>query len=126
MHQPTKSRRGRVYYIFYRFIKQVQKELPQDILLSILNSIRDLLELEIELPPPDSDADSSAGSSPTPDQDGNAILEEAITASSIFDSQLYLFETTGTLISTMSSLGEDEQLNLLQVFVPPSISLRCS
>ncbi|KIO34261.1 hypothetical protein M407DRAFT_16794 [Tulasnella calospora MUT 4182] len=125
MHQPKKSRRGRVYYIFYRFIKQVQKELPQDILLSILNSIRDLLELEIELPPPDSDANSSAGSSPTPDQDGNAILEEAITASSIFDSQLYLFETTGSLISTMSSLGEDEQFNLLQVFIPPSISCFC-
>ncbi|KAG9047337.1 pre-tRNA nuclear export protein [Tulasnella sp. UAMH 9824] len=122
MHQPKKSRRGRVYYIFYRFIKQVQKELPQDILLSILNSIKDLLELETELPPPDSDANSSAGSSPTPDQDGNAILEEAITASSIFDSQLYLFETTGILISTMSSLGEDEQFNLLQAVLAPLLS----
>ncbi|KAG8977966.1 pre-tRNA nuclear export protein, partial [Tulasnella sp. 427] len=122
MHQPKKSRRGRVFYIFHRFIKQVQKELPQDILLSILNSIRDLLDLDIELPAPDTDENSSAGSSPTPDQDGNAILEEAVTASSAFDSQIYLFETTGTLIWCTSSMGEDEQFNLLQAALAPLLS----
>ncbi|KAG8906804.1 pre-tRNA nuclear export protein [Tulasnella sp. 403] len=121
MHQARKNRRGRVFYVFHRFIKEVRNDIPQDLILSLLTSIQDLLELELEPPPADADGNSSssAGSSPTPDQDASNLLEEAIKAPGLFDSQLYLFETTGTLISSLAEVGEDEQVSLLRAITNP-------
>lgn len=117
MHQSRKSGRGRVFYIFHRFIRELRSEMSESLIPSLLGSIEDLLALEIELPAPDSEdlSSSSAGSSPNPDQDANSILEDAVRTSTLFDSQLWLFETTGTLISALVGANEGQQLSLLQV-----------
>ncbi len=117
MHQTRKNRRGRVFYIFHRFIKELRNDIPQAIIPTLLESIQDLLALDIELPVPDSDnkSNSSAGSSPTPDQDANSILEEAVKTPGLFDNQLYLFETTGTMISLLMGEDDTQQVAVLEV-----------
>lgn len=127
MHQPKKNKRGRIFYIFSRFIKDVRFDLAPELIPPLLQNIQDLLPLEVELPPPATDTEtrsaSSNGSSPQPDQDANAYLEEAVKTPGLFDSQLYLFESTGMLISLMPT---GQEVALLQVSFPLSSSLTIS
>jgi exportin-T len=76
--------------------------------VNIANSIRDLLPIEVVLPDAD-DSDSSAD-----------LLSEAV-KSSAFDSQLYLYETLGTLCSLLSKTP-DQLASLLLSFVKPLMS----
>lgn len=69
-------------------------------MLSILNGIGDLLILNVEMPDEDS-----------PQED---ILEAAVNTSTLFDSQIYLFETVGNLLSLLNN-APTEQVALLQV-----------
>jgi len=75
-------------------------EIPTEIVTAILSGIGDLLVLNVELP----DEDSPQGD----------ILEVAVNTPTLFDSQIYLFETVGTLLSLLGNMP-DEQLGLLQV-----------
>jgi exportin-T len=73
--------------------------------MNIATSIRDLLPIEVQLPDAD-DSDSSTD-----------LLSEAI-RSSAFDSQLYLYETVGTLCSLLFRTPE-QLAELLLSFVKP-------
>jgi len=99
--------RGRLFYLFHRFIKDIRSEIPHELVPTILNSIGDLVVLNVELPEPD-----SPGIDP---------LENAVNTPSLFDSQLYLFETVGTLLSLLSGV-QVEQAVLLQTITNPLLT----
>ncbi|KAJ7756382.1 armadillo-type protein [Mycena maculata] len=108
LHNSDASHRSRVNYLFYRFIKEVRNDIPADVAVNIASSIRDLLPIEVQLP----DADDSDSSSD--------VLSELV-KSSTFDSQLYLYETVGTLCSLLSKTPE-QLASLLLSFVKPLMS----
>ncbi len=104
MHNPDTRLRSRVYYLFYRFIKEDRNEIPVSLSGTIIYSIRDLLVIQVDLPDPeDSDQD---------------ILTEAVNNPGMFDAQLYLFETVGTLISLFYKTPEQASALLSSVVKP--------
>jgi exportin-T len=108
LHNSDTNHRSRVNYLFHRFIKEVRSDIPGEVAVNIANSLRDLLPIEVQLPDAD-DSDSSAD-----------LLSEAI-KNSAFDSQLYLYETVGTLCSLLSKTP-DQLASLLLSFVKPLMS----
>lgn len=103
LHNPDPSFRSRVYYLFYRFIKDVKSDIPPDICVNIVGSFRDLLPIEVQIPvAEDSETD---------------LLAEAM-KSSAFDSQLYLYETVGILCSLVFK-NPEQMATLLLSFVKP-------
>ncbi|KAJ7903544.1 armadillo-type protein [Mycena olivaceomarginata] len=108
LHNLDTNHRSRVNYLFHRFIKEVRSDIPGEVAVNIANSLRDLLPIEVQLPDAD-DSDSSAD-----------LLSEAI-KNSAFDSQLYLYETVGTLCSLLSKTP-DQLASLLLSFVKPLMS----
>ena len=94
-----------MFYLFYRFIREDRNEIPPDLAVSLLEGFRDLLAIQVELPELES----------TESQD---ILREAVTAPSIFDSQLYLYEAAGTLISLLHKTPDQAAALLLSVIRP--------
>ncbi|KAJ7066937.1 armadillo-type protein [Mycena amicta] len=108
IHNADANHRSRVFYLFYRFVKEIRNDIPVDVAVNIGNSIRDLLAIEVQLPDAD-DSDSSAD-----------LLAEAI-KSSAFDSQLYLYETVGSLCSLLYKTP-DQLTSLLLSFVKPLMS----
>ncbi|KAG8841291.1 pre-tRNA nuclear export protein, partial [Tulasnella sp. 330] len=121
MHQPKSNRRGRIFYVFHRFVKDIRHDIPQELVESLLNSVLDLLTIEVSQSDLESDnySSSSKGSSPTPGQDAGFILEEAVKSAGFFDNQLYLFEAVGTLVSVRS---DPEQQVLLQAVINPILN----
>ncbi|KAG8868598.1 pre-tRNA nuclear export protein, partial [Tulasnella sp. 331] len=121
MHQPKSNRRGRILYVFHRFVKDIRHDIPQELVESLLNSVLDLLTIEVSQSDLESDnySSSSKGSSPTPGQDAGFILEEAVKSAGFFDNQLYLFEAVGTLVSVRS---DPEQQVLLQAVINPILN----
>ncbi|THH00220.1 hypothetical protein EW026_g2257 [Hermanssonia centrifuga] len=104
LHNPESSLRSRVFYLFHRFIKEDRNEIPVDLAGSLIEGMRDLLVVQVEVPELDS-----------PDQD---LLTEAVKTPGIFDAQLYLFETVGTLISLFYKSPEQRGALLLSVVKP--------
>lgn len=104
IHHPKSSIRARASYLFHKFIKEDRNEVPPGIVVRLLDSIGDALTVQAELPELDS-----------PEQD---ILFEAVNEPSVFDSQLYLFEAAGTLVSLTYSVPE-QQSELLQRLIKP-------
>lgn len=96
--------RSRVFYLFHRFIKEDRNEITTELSASLVEGIRDLLPIQVELPELES-----------PEQD---LLMEAIKNPGIFDAQLYLFETVGTLVSLFYKMPE-RRTNLLSSIVKP-------
>ncbi|KAJ7637739.1 armadillo-type protein [Mycena polygramma] len=108
LHNSDANHRSRVNYLFYRFIKELRSDISGDVAVNIADSIRDLLPIEVQLPDAE-DSDSSVD-----------LLSEAI-KSSAFDSQLYLYETVGTLCSLLSKTP-DQLASLLMSFMKPLMS----
>ncbi|GAA6017846.1 hypothetical protein JCM10207_003473 [Rhodosporidiobolus poonsookiae] len=108
LHQPDQNVQARVFYLFSRFIHQsksiVQANMTGELVQTILTGMQDLLV--INAPLPDSEP-------PTP-----AILAKAAGTPSYFDSQLYLFETVGTLISILTQIPQQQVLLLNAVLDP--------
>ncbi|KAI3604817.1 hypothetical protein WG66_008673 [Moniliophthora roreri] len=103
IHNQNSTFRSRLYYLFYRFIKEERNDIPPQISVTIAESLRDLLTIEVVLPnPEDIEVD---------------VLSDAV-KSSTFDSQLYLFETVGILCSLLFKTP-DQQKSLLLSFVKP-------
>lgn len=100
IHNERENLRGRLYYLFHRFIRDIRQEIPQEIITTILNNIGDLLVLNVEIPEEESPQDDP--------------LESAVSTPTLFDSQIYLFETVGSLLSLLNN-APAEQLNILQV-----------
>jgi len=102
LHNDNAQYRSRLFYLFYRFIKELRGEIPADIAPGIIDSIRDLLHVQVDIPELEE-----------PEQD---LLTEA-TQSGSFDAQLNLFETVGTLVSLLKN--PSEQAVLLRSLVTP-------
>lgn len=92
-----------MFYLFHRYIKELRNEIPVDISTTIIDSMRDLLPIVAEIPEPEE-----------PETD---VLAEAITNSS-FDSQLYLFETVGSLCSLLFKNPTQQSSVLLSLVKP--------
>ena len=75
LHSPDSSTRSRVFYLFYRFIREDRNEIPPEIAVSLLDGFRDLLAIHVALPELE-------------DPQSQDMLTEAVAASTIFDSQL--------------------------------------
>ncbi|KAJ2924870.1 hypothetical protein H1R20_g12240, partial [Candolleomyces eurysporus] len=103
LHNDNAAYRSRLFYLFHRFIKESRNEIQADISVTIVNSMRDLLPIEVEIPEPEE-----------PEGD---LLSEAI-KSTMFDSQLYLFETVGILTSVTSKNPEQQGALLLSLVKP--------
>lgn len=103
IHNERENLRGRLFYLFHRFIRDIRHEIPQEFITTILSNIGDLLILNVELPEEDSPLEDP--------------LEAAVNTPTLFDSQIYLFETVGSLLSLLDKVPV-EQLNLLQVCFP--------
>ncbi|KAI0671757.1 ARM repeat-containing protein [Trametes maxima] len=105
LHSPESSTRSRVYYLFYRFVREDRNEISPEVAVLLLDSIRDLLIIQVELPELEN-------------PESQDILQEAVTTSTIFDSQLYLFEAAGTLVSLLHRTPEQAAALLLSVVRP--------
>ncbi|TBU33297.1 ARM repeat-containing protein [Dichomitus squalens] len=105
LHSPDSSTRSRVFYLFYRFIREDRNEIPPDLAISLLDGFRDLLAIHVELPELE-------------DPQSQDMLTEAVSASTIFDSQLYLFEAAGTLVSLLHKTPDQAAALLLSVVRP--------
>jgi exportin-T len=86
-------------------VKDNRNDLPQEILIDIIDGIRDLLEIHVELPELE-------------DATQQELLDEAVAAPGLFDPQLYLYETTGILVSLMFKTPEREAAVLLSIVKP--------
>lgn len=104
LHNPDTRLRSRVFYLFHRFIKEDRNEIPVDLSGTIIESIRDLLVVQVEVP------ELEEG-----DQD---ILTEAVNSPSVFDAQLYLFETVGALVSIFYKTPDQASALLSSVVKP--------
>lgn len=104
LHSPHSSVRSRVFYLFHRFVKEDRNEITSEVALKLIDSIRDLLPVQVELPQLEDET-----------QD---MLTEAVNNPGIFDSQLYLFEAAGTLVSLISKAPEQQAALLLSIVKP--------
>ncbi|KAH7913226.1 armadillo-type protein [Hygrophoropsis aurantiaca] len=104
LHNADTTIRSRTYYLFYRFIKEGRNDISQELSVNLIEGIRDLLVIQVELPTLESPEDD--------------ILTEAIKNPGLFDSQLYLFETVGILISILSKSPEQQTSMLLSIVNP--------
>ncbi|SPC63936.1 related to tRNA Exportin [Ustilago sp. UG-2017b] len=97
--------RKRVNYLLYRFLRDLRAvaAVPLDFVQRLLQGLQDLLVVQAELP------------EVAPDEDP---LIKATAAAGYFDSQLYLFETSGILISLLNNAPND-QLVLLKAISEP-------
>ncbi|KAI0749767.1 ARM repeat-containing protein [Daedaleopsis nitida] len=107
LHSSDKSTQSRVFYLFYRFVREDRNEISPDLAVSLLDGFRDLLAIQVELPELEN-----------PDSPSQDILAEAVKTSTIFDSQLYLFEAAGTLVSLFSKAPDQAAALLLSIVRP--------
>ncbi|QRV89824.1 exportin-T protein [Ceratobasidium sp. AG-Ba] len=82
-------------------------EIPAEYVTTIIDSMRDVLVVRAELPEPESS-----------EQD---LLSEALSSAGLFDSQLYLFESVGTLVSLLGK-DPDKQATVLQSITSPLLT----
>ncbi|KAI0313753.1 ARM repeat-containing protein, partial [Amylostereum chailletii] len=104
LHNPEKSVRSRVFYLFYRFIKEGRNDISVELAGTLIEGIRDTLAIQVELPEPE------AGEV----EDPLALLAEATSAQ---DPQQYIFEAIGILISLFWKSPEQPAI-LLSVVRP--------
>ena len=107
LHSQGSTARSRVFYLFHRFIKDTRNDIPVDLIVSLLDGFRDILTVQVEIPE-------------TEETDQQILLAEAVSNPGLFDAQLYLFETAGTLISVLhKSIDQRQQASILLSVVKP-------
>lgn len=97
--------RSRLYYLFYKFIKENRQEIPIDLSSKIIDTMRDLLPIEAEMTPSDL-------------EEGESDILGEIVRNSTFESQLYLFESAGILTSLNFKTPETQACLLLSLVKP--------
>jgi exportin-T len=105
LHNPDSAVRGRVFYLFHRFIKDGRNDISPELAVNLIEGIRDLLGIQVELPELD-------------DPEQQDLLTETINNPGIFDSQLYMFETVGILVNVLFRSKEQQTALLLSVVKP--------
>jgi exportin-T len=103
LHNDNSSFRLRLFYLFYRFIRECRNDISPDFCSNIAESFRDLLQIDVQLPDPE-------------EVEGDYLTESV--RSSTFESQLYLYETIGILCSVMFK-NPSQETSLLLSFVKP-------
>jgi exportin-T len=102
LHHPVKQIRTRCWYLFQRFVKNLRPKMAPYV-ENVLSSIGDLLSIQAE-----------------PVVETNNMDGMPIPAASTFDSQLYLFETVGLLIS-MEGIDPMKQTEYLKIVLEPLV-----
>ncbi|XP_006459374.1 hypothetical protein AGABI2DRAFT_201553 [Agaricus bisporus var. bisporus H97] len=105
LHNPDACMRSRLYYLFYKFIKENRQEIPIDLSSKIIDTMRDLLPIEAEMTPSDL-------------EEGESDILGEIVRNSTFESQLYLFESAGILTSLNFKTPETQASLLLSLVKP--------
>ncbi|KAF9961993.1 pre-tRNA nuclear export protein [Modicella reniformis] len=103
LHHPLLANRTRVWYLFWRFTKDLKVKLSPFI-QTVLTSIRDVLTVEASLPP-----------ILAPDFDLSTYKDQT------FETKTYLFEAVGLLIS-QHSIPAQQQFEYLSVVVNPFLT----
>lgn len=111
VHNPDRTVQARAFYLFQRFAKDIRNEISPSLVPTLVDGLRDVLPPQAVLP----DGDSSGRSSPASPSD---LLDDAVANSSIFDSQIYLYESVGALASLLFATPADHA-TLLQSIVRP-------
>lgn len=104
LHSTDETVRSRIFYLFHKFIREGRNDISLELAISLLGNIRDLLVIQVEM---------SKIESPEDDP-----LTEAIKNPGLFDSQLYIFETVGILLSLLSKATERQASLLLSIVTP--------
>ncbi|ODQ51343.1 Xpo1-domain-containing protein [Saitoella complicata NRRL Y-17804] len=104
LHNENVQVRTRAWYLFYRFVKSLKNNLG-NIAEVALTAMGDLLVVTAELPSEDLEAE-------------NEMSADAATSGGSFESQLYLFESAGLLISDQSVPAE-QQLAVARKLLAP-------
>lgn len=116
LHHPNCNIRYRCCYLFYRFVLQGKPAIQTHFNLhdwqTIIDQLKDLIVIQAELP-----AQLASNGS----RDEHDILIKAVQSDSAFDSQLYLFEAIGILISFFSA-NPEQQIICLQSILEPLIN----
>lgn len=102
LHHPLKQIRTRCWYLFQRFVKNLKSRMGPYV-EHVLSSIGDLLAIQAE-----------------PVVETNTMDGMPIPAASTFDSQLYLFETVGLLIS-LEGTEPMKQTEYLKIVLVPLV-----
>ncbi|KAG0985485.1 hypothetical protein G6F29_003983 [Rhizopus arrhizus] len=102
LHHPLKQIRTRCWYLFQRFVKNLKSRM-RPYVEHVLSSIGDLLAIQAE-----------------PVVETNTMDGMPIPAASTFDSQLYLFETVGLLIS-LEGTEPMKQTEYLKIVLVPLV-----
>ncbi|SNX83574.1 related to tRNA Exportin [Melanopsichium pennsylvanicum] len=107
VHHEKLGVRKRVNYLLYRFVRDLRAvaAVPFDFVQRLLQGLQDLLVVQAELP------------EVAPDEDP---LVKATASAGYFDSQLYLFETSGILISLLNNVPNDQVVLLKAISEPLS------
>ena len=107
VHHEKLGVRKRVNYLLYRFVRDLRAvaAVPSDYVQRLLQGLQDLLVVRAELP------------EVAPDEDP---LVKATAPAGYFDSQLYLFETSGMLISMLNNAPGDQVILLKAISEPLS------
>ncbi|RUO96313.1 armadillo-type protein [Jimgerdemannia flammicorona] len=105
LHHSMRQIRSRSWYLFHRFVKFLRPKMGNYVEI-VLGSIQDLLVIQAELPAP-----SPSGT------DSNI---SANNSGSTFDSQLYLFEAVGMLISH-EAIPAEKQVKYLEAVLNPLV-----
>ncbi|KAK4048624.1 pre-tRNA nuclear export protein [Microbotryomycetes sp. JL201] len=111
LHRDDENVQARVFYLFSRFIHHakglIQSQVSGELISEILSRIQDLLVVRVDLP--------------TVESPSHDVLIKAAASPSFFDSQLYLFETVGALISILNQIP-DQQVILLRAVLGPLVA----
>ncbi|KAI8578810.1 hypothetical protein K450DRAFT_245632 [Umbelopsis ramanniana AG] len=102
LHHPLKQVRSRCWYLFHRYVKGLSPKM-NNFVEEVLSSMGDLLVIEAEIPVETNTSDGGK-----------------IPAASTFDSQQYLFETVGVLIS-LESVPDAKQQEYLEIVLNPLV-----
>ncbi|KAG0172349.1 pre-tRNA nuclear export protein, partial [Apophysomyces sp. BC1015] len=102
LHHSLKQIRSRCWYLFHRLVKSLKPKMGPYV-ESVLSSIGDLLSIQAE-----------------PPVETNTMDGMPIPAASTFDSQLYLFETVGMLIS-LDAIDVVKQTEYLKIVLEPLV-----
>ncbi|KAI7907870.1 armadillo-type protein [Cokeromyces recurvatus] len=102
LHHPVKQIRTRCWYLFQRFVKNLRPRMGPYV-ENVLSSLGDLLTIQAE-----------------PIVETSTMDGTPMPAASTFDSQLYLFETVGSLIS-LESIDPLKQTEYLKIVLEPLV-----
>ncbi|KAG8854340.1 pre-tRNA nuclear export protein [Serendipita sp. 405] len=106
IHHPLAAVRKRVFYLFHRFVQILRIDIDPAHVSVILQAIQDLLTVDVEIPD---------DFEPPP---GSDILSELLKEGAMFDTQLYMFEAAGSLVSILWAVPEIQAATLQAVINP--------